>query len=75
MKQNLDPGDRVAYSTLFLRAIGDYSYESASARAHVVGFEQLGGNRLVRLKWDDGSDRSVLESNLRRVADLHKEAV
>lgn len=74
-KQTLELGDRVAYSATFLRAIGDYSYESASMRAHVIGFEPLGGNRLARLKWNDGSDRSVLESNLRRVDDLHKEAV
>jgi hypothetical protein len=78
MSKPLEIGDIVTYSSRFLKATG---LMFQVGRAEVIGFDDFGERRLVLLKQlprrpgVSPLPDKVLEPNLIRVADLHKEPV
>lgn len=71
MSAILQIGDRVTYSSKFLKSIGLYTKQGSGT---VIKFEDMGGKRLVYLgNIKQPFPDTVLEPNLVKIADLHKE--
>lgn len=70
MTSPLTLGDRVAYSSKFLRATAGHAV--AGRRGVIV---REGPGQLVGVKWDDGHEGSALSSNLVRQDRIHLEPV
>jgi hypothetical protein len=80
---DLKPGDRVAYSRAFLRAIGCYTGSLPFARGRVRAIaprvQRFTGDKagpyVVTIDWPNhlGLPDKVLSSNLVRVADISRE--
>ena len=67
-KFHVKPGDRVAYSAQFLRAIGCLTGELPAARGTVIAIEQLGSLQLAQIDWDrPGIPQRVAVHNLATV--------
>lgn len=71
-------GDRVAYAARFLRAIGDYSHDSASLRGSIVAIERLYTShnmpRVISVQWDNVPHLGhILECNLVKANQNHLE--
>lgn len=66
-------GDRVAYSREFLRSTLQHTGRAPFIRGVVVRTEPLGTGKLCIIKWDDGHQSSVQQSNLVREDRLHLE--
>lgn len=77
MKSSLKVGDRVRYSTKFLRSISAYTGDLPFARGEIEELKPIGRSELLiaTIKWDrayGGGDegsaaRKVLVSNLERI--------
>jgi hypothetical protein len=82
---DLKPGDRVAYSRAFLRAIGCYTgpvpFARGRVRAMAPRVQRFAGDKagpyVVTIDWAGhlGQPDKVLSSNLVRVDRIHLEAV
>jgi hypothetical protein len=74
MRNPLAIGDRVAYSVVFLRAIGCTTGNLPFARGVITGFKDLGSTRLAEIDWNDASiPQRVNVVNLVRVKDIPTE--
>lgn len=77
----LEIGERVAYARTFLRNTGMFTGWAPFARGVVLSKTSFAGGELCRIQWDNAPAdvaerpyiRAVLDCNLVRVADLHKE--
>lgn len=64
----LQPGDRVAYSSRFLKNTGQHTGDIPFARDTITLLTQMGNSRLAHIDWDrEGIPEKVLVSNLSRV--------
>ena len=65
----LQRGDRVAYSSRFLKNTGQHTGDIPFARDTITLLTQMGNSRLAHIDWDrEGIPEKVLVSNLSRVA-------
>lgn len=59
-------GDVVAYSAAFPRSTGQKTGEAPFRRGTVIESEPFGDGNLCRIRWNDGRESSVLDTNLAR---------
>lgn len=65
----LQLGDRVAYSSRFLKNTGQHTGDIPLARGTITQFIPMGNARLAQIAWDRKDiPEKVLDSNLSRVA-------
>lgn len=76
MKNDIRPGDGVAYSARFLRAIGCQTGPMPAARGRVTAVRRYAGVTLAAVAWNDPTmPESVNVANLVRATDMHLECV
>jgi len=74
MRTPLAIGDRVAYSVVWLRAVGIYTGNLPFARGTITGIKDLGSTRLAEIDWQDPEiPARVNVVNLVRVKDISHE--
>jgi hypothetical protein len=75
MRHPLAIGDRVAYSVVWLRAVGCTTGNLPFARGVITGFKDVGTTRLAEIDWNDPQiPGRVNVVNLVRVKDIPTEA-
>ena len=79
-EQRFKVGDRVAFSRTFLQSTSQFTGWTPAARGVVTELDRLSKDCVLAvIRWDNGAPGPVVSSvnvkNLRRVRDLHKEAV
>ena len=66
----LQLGDRVTYSSRFLKDTGQHTGEIPFARGTITGFTPMGSSQLANIIWDrEGIPGKVLINNLSRIRD------
>ena len=76
MKNDIRPGDGVAYSARFLRSIGCQTGPMPAARGRVTAVRRYAGVALATVAWGDPAmPDSVNVANLVGVTDMHLECV
>ncbi len=76
MKNDIRPGDDVAYSARFLRAIGCQTGPMPAARGRVTAVRRYVGRTLATVAWNDPAmPECVNVVILVRVTDMHLECV
>jgi hypothetical protein len=75
MRHPLAIGDHVAYSVVWLRAVGCTTGNLPHARGVITGFKDMGSTRLAEIDWNDPQvPNRVNVVNLVRVKDIPTEA-
>jgi hypothetical protein len=57
-------GDKVRYSSEFLRNTGQYTGPTPQLKGTVTKVSDMGGKQLVSIKWNDGTEGKALSVNL-----------
>jgi hypothetical protein len=76
MRNDIQPGDHVAYSAKFLRSIGCQTGPMPFARGRVVVVRQCSGMTLATVEWRDPAGMDTVNvANLVRTADMALECI
>lgn len=75
VNQKIHVGDRVKYSTRFIRSIGNVGCWRAEVKGTVIDLVSMSTTSLALVQWDDGNGFSEVNfENVVKISDVYKEA-